>query len=204
MTRLNDARVHRTNGHLEYTFALDLAEFVSLAREWRELGAEVEIFTERIDFRPVIMQGTAARIRMANEFNPEQVLDFALLPICGGQRVGERSELRIIPRHGHAQNDEAVRRVQCEYIVEVKHAFGGTRIVGKQAHEPCAPLFIKMRREAGHEIHLAMDIRFIWIRHAHTVESATESLLHVSDDGRELCQHVHGVPPMMRADSCTS
>ena len=33
MSRLDDARMHRANGHLEHTFAFHLAEFVPLARE---------------------------------------------------------------------------------------------------------------------------------------------------------------------------
>ena len=53
--RLDDARVNRADRHLEHAFAFDLAELVPHASEWRELRAQVEVFAERIDFRPVVV-----------------------------------------------------------------------------------------------------------------------------------------------------
>ena len=84
-----------------------VAEFVALALKRRQFGAQVEVFAQRIDFRPVVVQRAAARIGMADQFQAEQVLDFALLPVHGGDGVGERSELRFVRRHRHAQNEES-------------------------------------------------------------------------------------------------
>ena len=86
--------MNRPDGHLEDAFALDLAELVALALERRQHGLQIEFLSQRMNLRPVVVEGTTARIGMAFEFEPEQVLDFPLLPIGGGQGIGQRDELR--------------------------------------------------------------------------------------------------------------
>ena len=66
VARLDDASVHRADGHMENTFALDRAKLVSLALEGREFSAKIEVFAQRIHLRPVVVQCTAARIGMAD------------------------------------------------------------------------------------------------------------------------------------------
>ena len=73
-----------------------LAELMALALKRRQHGRQVEIFAQRVHLRPVIVQGAAAGIGMAFELEAEQVLNFALLPIGGGQGIGQGHELRLV------------------------------------------------------------------------------------------------------------
>src|ERR1035438_4612824 len=77
---LNDARMHRPHRDLKDAFALNLAELVPLACEWRQHSAQIKIFPQRVHFWPVIVQRAAAGVGMAFELEAEQVLDFTLLP----------------------------------------------------------------------------------------------------------------------------
>ena len=123
MPRLDDAGMHRADRHLENAFAFDRAELVPLALKRRQLRAQIEILAQRMHFRPVVVQRAAARVGMADQFQAEQILDFALLPVDGRDGVGERGKLRFVRRHRHAQDEEAVGRVERENIVKMEHVF---------------------------------------------------------------------------------
>ena len=143
MSRLDDAGMHRPHRHLEHAFAFHLAEFVPLAGERRQLRAQIEILAQREDFRPVVVQGAAAGVGMADELQAEQVLDFPLLPVDGRDGVGQRGELRRIRRHGHAQDEKGVDRVQREHIVQVKGLFLLADVVGEDDSPAAHPIFYK-------------------------------------------------------------
>src|SRR2546428_13479022 len=77
MARLDDARVHWADRHLENAFAFDRAEFVALALEWRGLSGAGEIFAGGVNPPPVIMGGAPARTWMVNQVKAEQCPDLA-------------------------------------------------------------------------------------------------------------------------------
>src|SRR6266511_5908630 len=108
MARLDNPGVHWSDRHLKDAFAFDRAELVSLALKRRELRAQVEVLAERIDLRLVVVQRAAARVGMADQFEPEQVLDFTLLPVDGVYGVGQRSELRFVRRNRHPDRKSVV------------------------------------------------------------------------------------------------
>src|ERR1051325_5697933 len=93
---------------------------------------------------------------MALEFEAEEVLDFALLPVGGGHGVGEGGEQRLVRRHGHAENEKAVRGVEGEDVVEVKNAVLCAGIIAKEADQEAIPFLVKLRAEAGDQLHLGM------------------------------------------------
>src|SRR5437867_3954296 len=134
VARLDNSGVHRSDRHLKYSFAFDRAELVSLALEGRKLRAQVEVLAQGKNLRPVVVQRAAARVGMADQFQPEQVLDFPLLPVDGMNGVGQRGEFRFVRRDRHAQDQKAVRRVEGENIVHVEHPVGSAGIVGEQTH----------------------------------------------------------------------
>ena len=122
MSRLDDARVNRADGHLKNALAFDGAELVALALKRRQLRPQIKILAQRMHLRPVVVQRAAARVRMADQFQAEQILHFAFLPVDAGNGVRERGKLRFVRRHRHAQDDEAVRRVERENVVKMKRA----------------------------------------------------------------------------------
>ena len=89
MARFNDAGVNGTDRDLEDTVALYGAEFVPFALKRRKLCAHIEIFAERKNFGPIIVESTAARVGMTYKFETEHVLNLALLPIDSVNGVGE-------------------------------------------------------------------------------------------------------------------
>ena len=182
MPRLDDAGMHRAHRHLEHAFAFHLAELVPLAGERRQLRAQIEILAQRKDFRPVVVQGATAGVGMADEFQAEQVLDFPLLPVDGRDGVGQRGELRFVRRHGHAQDEKGVDRVERKHIVQVEGLFLLADVVGENTHQPRIPYFIKMGGEAGDQFHLGVKINFVGPVGAHGVEPVAETFLHFGHD----------------------
>ena len=87
MARLNNAGVHWADRYLENAFAFDLAEFVPHTGEGRQFRAEVEILSQWVNLRPVIVQDATAWIGVAHQLDAEQILDFALLPVDGVDRI---------------------------------------------------------------------------------------------------------------------
>src|SRR5215813_1941607 len=71
VSRLDNARVDRSHGHLKNTLAFHLTKFMPWPVELRKFRAQIEILAQRIDLRPIVVQRTAARVRMANEFEAE-------------------------------------------------------------------------------------------------------------------------------------
>src|SRR5690348_640255 len=87
--RFNDACMHRPDRHLENTFSFDFPEIVPLSLKWRQLSAQVEILPQGIYLRPVVVQRAAARIGVADQFQAEQVLNLAFLPIDRWDGISE-------------------------------------------------------------------------------------------------------------------
>ena len=81
--------MHRPHRHLKHAFALHLSELVPLANKRRQRRFEIKILPQRMDIRPIIVQGAAARIGMANQLQPKQILNLALLPIHCMNSIGE-------------------------------------------------------------------------------------------------------------------
>ena len=59
VARLNDARVDGANRHLEHPLAFDPAELVARPGEGRQGRARREVFAQRPNFRPVVVQRAA-------------------------------------------------------------------------------------------------------------------------------------------------
>ena len=185
MPRLDDARVNRADGHLKNPLAFHGNELVALALKRRQLRPQIKILAQRMHVRPVVVQRAAARVRMADQFQAEQILHFAFLPVDAGNGVRERRKLRFVRRHRHAQDDETVRRVEREHVVKMEHAFRLPRVVGKQAHEPRVQVPAKMRGEPGDQIHFRMDVNFVRPRRMDGFEPVAKSLLQAGENRQQ-------------------
>ena len=203
MARLDDARMNRPDRDLEHAFAFDLAELVPLALERRQHGVQVEVLPQRINFRPVVVQRAAAGIGMAFELEAEQILYFALLPVDGGQGVGEGNELGLAGGHRHAQDEEAVRRIQREDVVEVEGAAFRAGIVGEEADQPPVPFLVELGAEAGDQFHLGVEIDFVGPGRKNGLDAGAKAFGQVRQNRLETGEYVvvlnciHGAPPMM-------
>src|SRR5436190_13909208 len=117
MAGFDNPSVYGANRHLENPFTLDTAKLVTLALKGWQFGFEIKVLSQWVDFGPVIVQRTPAWIRVPFKFEPEQILNLALLPIDGGERIGQRKELRLLHGDRHAEDEKTVSRIQREHII---------------------------------------------------------------------------------------
>src|SRR5713101_3092796 len=125
--------MHRADRNLKHAFAFDRTEFVPRAGERRKPGVRVEIFAQWINLRPVIMERATARVWVADQFDPEQVLDFPFLPVGGWDSIGKRRQLRLAGGQGYAHQHKGVRRVERIEVVNEKDIVPTARVFGKYA-----------------------------------------------------------------------
>src|SRR5450755_611416 len=81
MARLDDAGVNRAYGKLKHAFAQGGSIHVALSFKGRQHRVNGEVFTQRMNVRPVVVQGNAAGIRMPLGHQPEPILNLAFLPV---------------------------------------------------------------------------------------------------------------------------
>ena len=145
---------------------------------------------------------------MADQFQAEKVLNFAFLPIDAVNGIGQREELRFLRRDRDAQNNEAVRRIDRKYVIDMETARrcvlqnstlrrsvarrsqAPSSVISKHAHQPRLPLAIQMGGEAGDQFHLRVNIDFIVLRMDH-LEPTAKAFLQVGDNGKQLRENVH-------------
>ncbi len=202
MARLDNPGMHRADRHLEDAFALDRAELVALALEWRQHRCHIEILAQRVDLGPVVVQGAPARIGMADELQAKPILDFALLPVHGRYGVRERRELRRFGRDRHAEDQETMSGVEGQRVVEVEHPLDRARVVREHADETRVPLAAEMGAETGHQVHPRVEIDFVEARSDDGTDPAREAPSQVFDHRPEIVGdsgEIHGWPPMMPA-----
>src|SRR6516164_595028 len=89
MAGLDGSGMNRSDWHLKDAFTQSGPIDVAFSLERRQHGFECEVLAQRMNIRPVVVQGDPARIRMSDGFQPKPILDFALLPVHGGQLRGE-------------------------------------------------------------------------------------------------------------------
>ena len=192
MAGFNDARVDRTHRDLKDTFAFDLAEFVAFARERSQDRPQVEILTKRIDFWPIIVERAPARVGMAFEFEAEEVLDFALLPIGGRESIGEGDELRFVGRNGNAQDKKAVGVIESEDVIKMKDTCQSTGVIGKEADQAAVPFLIELGAETGDKLDLGVKVDFVRAGGLHSRQTRAETLGEVGENGLEGRGESHG------------
>ena len=117
MARLDYTSMNGTDRHLKDALAFDSAEFVPFAFEGGKLGAQIEIFAEGKDLRPIIMKRAAARVWVADEFETKHVLNFTLLPVDPVDCICERREFRFIGRDRNTKNEKAMGGVEGEDLI---------------------------------------------------------------------------------------
>ncbi len=171
--------MHRPDRNLKDPLTLDLAKMVPRARERRQHGAQVEILPQRVHLRPVVMQRAAPRIRVTEQLQAKQVLDFALLPVDAVDGVRQRGKLRPVRRHRHAQDEETVRLVEGEYVIKVKDLLRRPDVVGKQTDQPPVPFAVQLRAKPGDHFHRAVKIDLVGARRAHGGEPAGKTVLQI-------------------------
>ena len=89
---LDDAGMNRADRNLEDALSVSGPVDVPLAFKRRQHGVERKILAQRMHVGPVIVERHAARIRMADGFEAEPILNLALLPVDGRQLRGQRRE----------------------------------------------------------------------------------------------------------------
>src|SRR5262245_50864415 len=117
MPWLNNPGMDGADWHLENAFTFDLSEFVAFTRERRQHGTQVKVLAQGIDLRPIIVKSASAWIRVADQFQTKEVLDFALLPVGRVDCIRQRRELWLVWRDRHAKDGKAVSCIECENIV---------------------------------------------------------------------------------------
>src|ERR1019366_540548 len=162
------------------------------------------VLPQRIDFRPVIMQRTAAGIGMAFELKAEQVLYLPLLPVDCRQGIGEGCELGLRRGHRHAQDEEAVRRIERKHVVEVKRPVLRAGVIGEEADQPPVPLPVELRAEARDQFHLGVEINLVRAGDMHRLDSHSKAFSQIREGWLQFKQDIHGVPPMMAAAWCSN
>ena len=135
-----------------------------------------------MDLRPVVMQRAAARVRMADQFEAEPILDFALLPIHRRNCSRQRRKFWIIRRDRHAQDAKSMCRVHRVNIIKMKHAFILPRIIREHADQPGLPTFVQMPAEARHKFGLRFKVNFVELRDAQELQSISKSLRNLVQD----------------------
>jgi hypothetical protein len=104
MTRLNGSGVDWSYWYLKDTFAQSGAVDVTFSLEGWQDGLDGEVFAQGTNFRPIVMQGDAAGIRVSNGFQSKPVLNLALLPVRGRQLGGQRGKLKTVGAHRRSHN----------------------------------------------------------------------------------------------------
>ncbi len=85
VARFDDSGVDGSNGNLENAFPQGGPVDMAFPCEGWQHRVEAKVFSQGIDIGPIVVQGDAARIRMADGSQPKPVLDFAFLPVHGWQ-----------------------------------------------------------------------------------------------------------------------
>jgi hypothetical protein len=84
MARLNHARVDRSHRYLDDAFTVEMVEPRLWPVDDRDGLARVEVLAQRIDaIGPIVVVDERPGIGMAFRYEPEQVMDFAFVPIGG-------------------------------------------------------------------------------------------------------------------------
>ena len=189
---------------MKYAFAFDLPKFVTRTLKRRENSFQVEVLTQRMHFRPVIVQRAAARIGVANQFQTEQVRNLPLLPVDGGHRVGQRRKFGPLRRDRRAQNKKAVRRVDSEDVVNEKGFVAVTRVLRKQAYDAPVPLAVKPGAKRADRFQFCLRMNFVGARGVNFVNLRSKLPAEVVQNRFQAGQRVHGAPPMIWVVRCTS
>ena len=95
VARLDDAGMDRADGNMKDALAVRGAIDVLLPFKGRQNRVDGEVFPQRMNLRPVVVQGDAARVGMALGRDSKPILNLALLPVDGGNLGGDRRKRRI-------------------------------------------------------------------------------------------------------------
>jgi hypothetical protein len=101
---LDDAGVNGADRNLEDALTVSGPVDVLLAFKRGQHGVERKILAQRMHIGPVIVERHAARIRMPCGFEAEPILNFAFLPVDGGQLRCQRRERGMVARNGSLQD----------------------------------------------------------------------------------------------------
>src|ERR1035438_1786857 len=96
---------------------------------------------------PVIVERYAPRVGMPGGFQAKPILNFALLPIDGGQLRGERWKRRMIPWDRSFQNYPGSIARMIEDIVVIEDTFRFHTVFGEDGHKPRLIAGEKMPRD---------------------------------------------------------
>ena len=98
---------------------------------------------------------------MTDQFDAEQILDLALLPIYRVNGVGQRSYLRVVFRDRHADEDETVDLVERIKVVNEKDPFFSASIFGENAGQTSLMLFLESGAERARQFQRDIQIQFV-------------------------------------------
>src|SRR5207244_3234196 len=140
MARLNDPGVDGSYRNLKNTFSQGGPINVTLPFELRQSNTKWKIFAKRMDVGPIIVHRDSSGIGMSYGFQSKPVLNFALLPVEGGEFSGERRELQVIRAYRCAQ-DEIIRiAALLEDVVVEEYALLCTPVFGEYGNDPGFPI----------------------------------------------------------------
>jgi hypothetical protein len=134
---------------------------VARAGEGWQRRARREVLAQRPDLGPVVVQDAAVGIGVADQFDAEQILNFALLPIDGVDGVGQRRQFRFVRRDGNAHQEESVRGVQGVEVMDKKDIIGGAGVFREDAGEAGIVLLVKRGAESAGKFQFGVQVKLI-------------------------------------------
>ena len=143
----------------------------------------------------MIVERAAARIRVPDQFDAKKVLNFTLLPVDGVNGVGERSQLRLVLRDGHADEDETVRRVQRVKVVNKKDVVPGAGVLGKHTGEARLVFPVENRAERAGRFEFCVQVKLVRLRGVRVFDLRAEAFRQFFVDDSQFRQQVHRKPP---------
>ena len=128
---------------------------------------------------------------MADQFDPEQVLDFPFLPVGGGDSIGQRRQLRLAGGQRYAHQHKGVRRVKRIEVVNEKDIVPTARVFGKYASQPALKFLVKHGTERAGQFEFRVQVKLVGLWRMGLFDLLAEAMLQFLEDGAKGREKVH-------------
>src|SRR5216683_846495 len=107
------------------------------------------------------MQRATARVWVPDQFDPEQILDFPLLPVGGRHSIRKRRQLRLLGGQRYAHQHKGMSRVERIEVVNEKDIVPNARVFGKYACQPALKFLVKHRTECAGQFEFRVQVKLV-------------------------------------------
>src|SRR5260370_33366155 len=136
MTGLDGSSMTRPHRHLKDAFTQSGPVDVAFSLERRQYCLKRKVLAQRMNIRPVVMEGDPARIGMSSGLQAKPILNFSLLPVDRRQLSRERWKLGMVGADWGPHNQIPRVALPFKYVVVEKDAFPTTPFLGKNRNQP--------------------------------------------------------------------